>query len=181
MAALFCLMRLLGAPSSPQRDRAPGWRGTEPGARRDGRLGCQICSQVCGLQPLAIWPQPRSRSPSGSGRSQGGLLHPRVALAAVTASLAACEGKDCDALEPPRPARRALATFPASLANSLVSTFCFKFCPQGQQRAGRARVPTTGRCSSSSTSRRCATGSASARSSAVRCCCRARRRLPARC
>ena len=110
MAALFHRQRLLGAPSSPQRDRAPGWRGTEPGARRDGRLGRQICSQVCGLQPLAIWAQPRSRSPSGSGRSQGGLLHPRVALAALTASLAACEGKDCDALEPPRPARRALAT-----------------------------------------------------------------------
>ena len=102
----------MGAPGSPQRDRALGWRGTEPGARHDGRFGCQFFSQVRGQQPLRIYLQPRSRSTSGSDRNQGGLLHRVDALAAVIASLAAFEGSGCDALELPRPARRALAAFP---------------------------------------------------------------------
>ena len=43
----------------------------------------------------------------------------------MTASLAAYEGKDCDALESPRPARRALAAFPWST----LSFATFAQCP----------------------------------------------------
>ena len=60
----------------------------------------------------------------GSGHDLCGLLHPRVALAAVTAPQATFEGRDCDALEPPRPARRALATFPGQLSRSRRSLKC---------------------------------------------------------
>ena len=61
-----------------------------------------------------------------------------------------------------------------SLANPCAHDNRLKFCPQGPRRAVRARVPTTGRRSSSSTSRRCDNSSASCTSSSVRCSCRAR-------
>ena len=49
--------------------------------------------------------------------------------AAADASLAAYEGTEWDTLEPPRPARRALATFPGQPTHSRRS---LKFCPQAQ-------------------------------------------------
>ena len=49
--------------------------------------------------------------------------------AAAAASSAAYEGIEWVALEPPRPARRALATFPGQPTHSRRS---LKFCPQAQ-------------------------------------------------
>ena len=77
-------------------------------------------------------------------------------------------------------AQRAALLRPA-LANPHVIENASKFCPQGPRRVWRARMPTTGRRSSSSTSRRCAKRFACSRSSTVRCLCRARPRLTACC
>ena len=83
--------------------------------------------------------QRRSRSTSGSDRNQGGQLHPRVALAAVTASRAAGEGVWHDELEPPRPARRALATLPGQLSRYPRSAQFLSRMSRDEQGALRCR------------------------------------------
>ena len=178
MRRKFCPLLLLGAPSSPHcRPYCPlGVRGC------DGRG----CFRALHLDRSAVRPAPQRHGQHI--RTRG--APPTATAITVTCSTLASPWLLWPGHRPPlrvqaatrsnRRAQRA-ALSRHSLANPLVLDVCSKFCPQGQRRAGRARVPTTDRRSSSSTSRRCAVGLASPRSSAVHCCCRARPQLLVRC
>ena len=71
----------------------------------------------------------RSRSTFGSSGNLGGLLHPGAPIFPAAASQAAFEGSEKDALEPPRPVRRTLATFPCQPSHLRVRS---QFCLAGQ-------------------------------------------------
>ena len=170
-------MRLLGAPSSPHR-----------------RSSSAQCSSGRGVAPdatglrasrTAIRPALHRHGRHNRAREAPPTAAAIIAAYSTVKSLYLVQPRHWPPLRvrtttsSNRHAQRA-ALLRQSMANPLVDENLSKFCPQGQRRAGRARVPTTGRRSSSTTSMRWARRGACARCATVRRCCRARRRLPAR-